>query len=713
MLLTQLRVGAQEPFSSIEGPASIVTLEEFDPDAVILLIQDVNPWIGGNTHTALHDLNIPHDVINSPTLSKIDLSKYKVVIYSSAQPYSYYTNLRNNLDKISTFVSNGGLLIAHCCDGGWDGSGDWRGFSILPGGITHLIWRDDWKYLSQSIHILEPDHPVVVSKVFNQEFTLTDEYLNGWGWSTHGIFTNFPPDDPKVKNPKVVMASNEGDGGDGPTYIDYNYGLGKVLATMQTIEWGYFSGSRWWVGNRPEFLRNELRFAKRIFPEEAATLATKVIGKGYAHVKGYKLNENYQFLAPEDIQSLDCSGLSFWSYNRAYYGNREIKPSYAVWEKTPRERWKEGLWDIKWENRPMYYFGANGQWKYNVKPLSEWKNVEKMTEDKVTEIIQEIKSEVKPGDLLFFDTEEGGRGVYDHVAMYIGRAEMYVDAFVEYKYIVVHAHGGEQAGISQDTIDNLIKTYWSLAQKKEYPFTWLSIGVGRVKDHVIEMKIVGGSPIDLIVTDPDGEVLTKEIGDTFSMEYMEYDIDGDGKLNDIIASGERKIGDYQIQVVPEPGALPTDTYSLEVIANGETFVLAENVSVANIPSAPYIIRSTETEIIPIIPATVDFDPNTLNLKSKGNWVSVYIELPIGHDYNISMINVTTVMLNNQIYAEAKLFAIGDYDNDGILDIMVKFNRKAIQAIFEVGEQVKVTISGKLIDGRIFEGRDTIKVISPP
>ena len=39
----------------------------------------------------------------------------------------------------------------------------------------------------------------------------------------------------------------------------------------------------------------------------------------------------------------------------------------------------------------------------------------------------------------------------------------------------------------------------------------------------------------------------------------------------------------------------------------------------------------ETEINQIIPATIDFDPDTLNLGSNGKWVTVYIELLTGYD----------------------------------------------------------------------------------
>ena len=221
------------------------------------------------------------------------------------------------------------------------------------------------------------------------------------------------------------------------------------------------------------------------------------------------------------------------------------------------------------------------------------------------------------------------------------------------------------------------------------------------------------SPVDLTVTDPEGITITKELGEVPGMFYSEFDLDSDGKLDDLIVLQELKIGDYYVTVLPESDASLADTYTLEFLGINVNITLAENVQIANIPAKPYILRSTETEIVSLQPATVDFDPDTLNLKSKGKWVTVYIELPLGHGYNISMTNLTSVTLDGQIYAEAKPLEIGDYDSDGIPDLMVKFNRAAVQAVLQVGDQVEITINGKLTDGSLFEGKDTIQVILPP
>lgn len=113
---------------------------------------------------------------------------------------------------------------------------------------------------------------------------------------------------------------------------------------------------------------------------------------------------------------------------------------------------------------------------------------------------------------------------------------------------------------------------------------------------------------------------------------------------------------------------------------------------------------------PTMSATVDIDPDTLNLNSKGKWVTCYIELPEGYDVND--IDVGTVMLNETVPAEPKPTEIGDYDDDGIPDLMVKFDRSEVKDILEPGDAVPITVTGALTDGPSFEGTDTIRVIKP-
>jgi hypothetical protein len=234
---------------------------------------------------------------------------------------------------------------------------------------------------------------------------------------------------------------------------------------------------------------------------------------------------------------------------------------------------------------------------------------------------------------------------------------------------------------------------------------FMELGFRRVSEPIVEGTICTGSPIDLIVTDPDGFIITKEIWEIPGVLYYSvYDIDGDGELDDMVTIPIRKLGDYLITVVPEPDALPTDTYSLEFIANGETIVLAENVPISDIPDQPYIIRSTETTIIQIIPAVIHINPDTLNLNSKIKWVTAYIELP--EDYDVTNIDVSTV---NLWYEGTNVPAEWGDIQDGTL--MVKFDGEVVQGLFAGPDDAAILeVTGILQDGTPFEGSDTIRVI---
>ena len=135
----------------------------------------------------------------------------------------------------------------------------------------------------------------------------------------------------------------------------------------------------------------------------------------------------------------------------------------------------------------------------------------------------------------------------------------------------------------------------------------------------------------------------------------------------------------------------------------------------------YPLMNPWTPAPPTVVATADVAPSTLNLKSKGKWITCYIELPEG--YNVSDIDVSTVILNDSLPVslldvpapEPVPTEIGDYDSDGIPDLMVKFNRTELTAhIYHISGitygNVTLTITGQLADGTPFEGSYNIKVM---
>jgi hypothetical protein len=113
---------------------------------------------------------------------------------------------------------------------------------------------------------------------------------------------------------------------------------------------------------------------------------------------------------------------------------------------------------------------------------------------------------------------------------------------------------------------------------------------------------------------------------------------------------------------------------------------------------------------PIIayPATVKINPDKLNLKSKGKFITSYIELSEGSD--VGQIDIESVTLNvGEFSIEAKLSPnqIGDFDYDGMPDLMVKFNRQTVSNALNVGEN-KIKISGNLSGQDVaFQGYDIV------
>jgi len=136
----------------------------------------------------------------------------------------------------------------------------------------------------------------------------------------------------------------------------------------------------------------------------------------------------------------------------------------------------------------------------------------------------------------------------------------------------------------------------------------------------------------------------------------------------------------------------------------------------------YPLMNPWTPVPPSINASVDIIPNTLNLKTKPKYVTAFIELP--EDYNVSDIDISSILMNNTISVspEAQI-VIGDYDNDTIPDLMVKFNgTEVIEYILdninmtELAERrridVTLTVAGRLNDGTIFQGSDIVRVMMP-
>jgi len=122
-----------------------------------------------------------------------------------------------------------------------------------------------------------------------------------------------------------------------------------------------------------------------------------------------------------------------------------------------------------------------------------------------------------------------------------------------------------------------------------------------------------------------------------------------------------------------------------------------------------------------ITATIDVDPDTLNLFNNGQWNTAYV-LELETSYSVRDVSVSSIRLNGTIQVSPSApVTIGDHDNDGISDLMVKFDRATVES-YILGHidmakliqkrfmTVTLTMIGELNDGMEFQGSTAITIV---
>ena len=112
-----------------------------------------------------------------------------------------------------------------------------------------------------------------------------------------------------------------------------------------------------------------------------------------------------------------------------------------------------------------------------------------------------------------------------------------------------------------------------------------------------------------------------------------------------------------------------------------------------------------------VSATIAIEPETVNMASKSKWITAFIDLPGGFD--VASINVGSIRLNGQFPVTGPSDLV-DYDKDKVKELMVKFD---LQQIFKgnpavASQTFTITITGWLDSGMMFEGSDTVTLLTP-
>jgi len=219
--------------------------------------------------------------------------------------------------------------------------------------------------------------------------------------------------------------------------------------------------------------------------------------------------------------------------------------------------------------------------------------------------------------------------------------------------------------------------------------------------------------------------ITKPPGGSEGPSFLAIgDVNSDG-LNDVVVSIANVFDSpYTINVLTqEPAGILNPAFSLLASHVGDSRGIAicdlngderNDLVVADGYEAHTISVYTQRIVLKL--TVIDFDPSTMNLKSKGQWITAYLQPPQGH--NAEDIDATSILLNDTIHpildpkygfvTNPSGYLVDD-NGDGILERMVRFDRAEVMALLSSG-YTTLAITGE-VNGISFEGTDTIRLIN--
>jgi pimeloyl-ACP methyl ester carboxylesterase len=213
------------------------------------------------------------------------------------------------------------------------------------------------------------------------------------------------------------------------------------------------------------------------------------------------------------------------------------------------------------------------------------------------------------------------------------------------------------------------------------------------------------SPVDVIVTDPLGRVLSKTANSIGLASYEEIETPT-GDRHDTVIIPVAIQGTYQVQVVPEPGASPLSTFTLTVAKNSSSFVLANRVQIKDILPTGYLV-----DIAPTIDAAIDIDPDDADNE---------IELESGGHVEVAILSSMTFNAPRQV--DPKTLTFGrtgfepslrscedddeDVNGDRLPDLVCRFRLRLTG--FRIGDTSGI-LRAQTHDGTLLVGSDVVSI----
>jgi len=127
---------------------------------------------------------------------------------------------------------------------------------------------------------------------------------------------------------------------------------------------------------------------------------------------------------------------------------------------------------------------------------------------------------------------------------------------------------------------NPFNSYWGTAVRQESRL---------MQKQTIVIKCIG--KVNLSVVLPDGKRVNKEGQEQEENNLcVEFESDQNRITEDEILITNPAEGNYQIEVIPESGALSTDRFSIIMIKDNQETVIADDVQIQDLPELPYVLR---------------------------------------------------------------------------------------------------------------------------
>lgn len=147
------------------------------------------------------------DLKESSEMQGADLTPYGFVIIPGSQDRDFYKDYADNAVKFARYVTAGGTLVLEL--NGAEGTG-----IILPGGVTMM------KHGALDNLIALPNHPILAPYAGKKIHA---------NYASHGFLENLPVGTMVL----VTEMMDDQPAPDRPTFVEYSYGKGRVLAACQ------------------------------------------------------------------------------------------------------------------------------------------------------------------------------------------------------------------------------------------------------------------------------------------------------------------------------------------------------------------------------------------------------------------------------------------------------------------------------------------------